>query len=65
VGIVNRRNAVLGWAGWLVGKRVLKRKVKDAAPAIDPKTKRPNSTALALILSAAAGALAFWRRRAG
>jgi hypothetical protein len=27
MGIFNRRNAVLGWLGWLVGKRVLKRKL--------------------------------------
>jgi hypothetical protein len=33
VPIYNRRNAVLGWAVWLVSKRVLKRKAKAAAGA--------------------------------
>ena len=38
--IVNRRNAVLGWAAWALGKRVLKRKAKAVVPAVDPETKR-------------------------
>ena len=32
MGIVNRRNAVLGWTVWKVGKRVAKRKVRDVMP---------------------------------
>ena len=28
--IFNRRNALIGWATWVVGKRVLKRKAKSA-----------------------------------
>ncbi len=33
MGIVNRRNAVLGWLALKVGKRVAKRKARSAAPA--------------------------------
>ena len=41
MGIVNRRNAVLGWAVWNVGKRFAKKKAKGAVPAVDTSTKRP------------------------
>jgi hypothetical protein len=65
VGIVNRRNAVMGWAAWNVGKRVLKRKAKDAVPAIDTETKRPNKSAIALLIASAVGVATFWRKRSG
>ena len=60
--IVNRRNAVLGWTVWNVGKRVAKRKAKAAVPTIDSETKRPNKSFVASLLGAAAGALWFLRR---
>lgn len=63
MGIFNRRNAAVGWVTWMVGKRVLKRKAKDAVPAVDPETKRPNRSAVALLLAGALGALTFWRSR--
>jgi len=63
--IFNRRNAMLGWAAWVVGKRTLKRKAKAAVPAVDPETKRPNSSAVALLIAAAAGVATFWRRQGG
>ena len=63
--IVNRRNAVLGWAVWNVGKRVARKKAKGAVPAVDPETKRPNAAATVLAaLAALGGALMFWRQRA-
>jgi hypothetical protein len=65
VSILNRRNAVLGWLAWEGGKFIVKQKAKDAVPAIDTETKRPNKTATALLLAGAVGALTFWRRRAG
>ena len=62
--VFNRRNAALGWVAWAVGKRVLKRKAKDAVPSIDPESKRPNKSAIALLLASAVGLATFWRRRA-
>ena len=62
--IINRRNAVLGWLAWTGGKTILKQKAKDAVPAIDTETKKPNKTATALLLAGAVGALTFWRKRA-
>ena len=63
--VFNRRNAVMGWMAWTVGKRVVKRKAKDAVPAIDAETKKPNKSAIALLVAGTVGALAFWRKRAG
>ena len=63
--VFNRRNAAVGWVTWAVGKRVLKRKAKGAVPSIDPETKKPNRSAIALVVAGAVGALTFWRRRAG
>ena len=62
--IFNRRNAVLGFT-WVVGKRVMKRKAKDAVPKVDPETKRPNRSAIALLVASAVGVATFWRRRTG
>lgn len=55
----------MGWVTWAVGKRVLKRKAKGAVPSIDPETKKPNRSAIALVVAGAVGALTFWRKRAG
>jgi hypothetical protein len=49
----------------MVGKRVLKKKAKDAVPAIDPQSKKPNKSAIALLIAGAAGVLTFWRKRSG
>ena len=62
--VFNRRNAAVGWVAWAVGKRVLKKKAKDAVPSIDPESKRPNKSAVALLLAGAVGLATFWRRRA-
>lgn len=63
MGIVNRRNAVLGWAAWQVGKRVAKRKAKAAVPSVDPETKRPNKPAIVATLAAVGAILMFWRKK--
>jgi len=65
VGVFNHRNAAVGWLTWTVGKRVLKRKAKGAVPSIDTETKRPNKSAIALFAASVAGALTFWKKRAG
>ena len=61
MGIVNRRNAVLGWAFWKLRKRAAKRKAKSAVPSTGGG--RPNKSLVAVGLAGAAGALTFWRKR--
>jgi hypothetical protein len=63
--MLNRRNAVLGWTAWQVGKRVLKRKARDAVPGRVDDSMRPNKSAIAAALAALGGALYFWRKRQG
>jgi hypothetical protein len=64
VSIVNRRNAVLGWGVWKIGKRVLKRKAKGAAPSVEGG--RPNKPFLGIVsLAGIMGALTFWKKRRG
>jgi hypothetical protein len=63
MGIVNRRNAVLGWTVWQVGKRVAKRKAKEAVPGVDREKKRPNKPAIIAGLAAIGGVLMFWRKK--
>jgi LPXTG-motif cell wall-anchored protein len=61
MGIVNRRNAFLGWGVWQVSKRAAKQTAKSAAPSSGGG--RPNKSLLAVGLAGAAGALTFWRKR--
>jgi LPXTG-motif cell wall-anchored protein len=61
VSILNRRNAILGWGVWQVGKASAKRKARQA---LEPKDKgRAGKGAILSGLAAAGGALWFWRRR--
>jgi hypothetical protein len=62
MGIVNRRNAVMGWAVWKVAKRVGKRKAKDAVPGTGEHAGL-NKSAIATIFAALGGALFFWRKK--
>lgn len=62
MGIVNRRNAVLGWLAWTAGKRVAKRKAREAVPGIDPDSKRPNRGAIVAAVATLVGAVWFFRR---
>jgi hypothetical protein len=59
----NKRNAVLGWTVWQVGKRVAKKKARDAVPGRAGESMRPNKGAIATGLAAVGGALWFWRKR--
>jgi hypothetical protein len=63
MGILNKRNAVIGWTVWQVGKRFAKRKAKEAVPGRADDTMRPNKPAIVSALAALGGALWFWRRK--
>lgn len=65
MGIVNTRNAVLGWTVWKIAKRMIKRKAKEAIPGTVEGSKRPNKSAIAAAVAAAVGAAMFWRSRSG
>jgi hypothetical protein len=58
--IVNKRNALLGWFTWRVGKRMARRKARSAVPAVEGG--RPNKPAIATGIAALGGALFFWRK---
>jgi hypothetical protein len=59
MGIVNRRNAVIGWLVVKVGKRAAKKKAQGAVPS------RATGGAAAGALGALGGALLFWRKKRG
>jgi hypothetical protein len=60
--IVNKRNAVIGWATWKVGKRVARKKARQAVPAVEEG--RPNKPALVAGAAAAlGGTLVFLKAR--
>ncbi len=61
MGIINRRNAVLGWGVWKVAKRFGKRKAREAVPGSGEHAGL-NKSAIASIF-AAVGALWFWRKK--
>ena len=64
VAIFNRRNAFLGWLSWIVAKRVLKQKARDAVPGTAEGSRWPNKAAIAAALAAVGGLIWFWRRTA-
>jgi hypothetical protein len=61
MGIINKRNAVLGWAAWQVGKTAAKYKAKQSLKPED--SRRPGKGMVVGTLAAAGGALWFLRRR--
>jgi len=63
MGVINKRNAVLGWAVWNASKVAAKRKAKSAAPGRSNGSMRPNKSAIAAGLATLGGALWVWRRR--
>lgn len=61
MGIVNRRNAVLGWFTWQAGKRFARRKARAAVPNVEEG--KPNKGLIVSTLAATGAVLFFWRRR--
>ncbi len=64
MGIVNRRNAVLGWGVWKVGKKLARRKAKAAVPGTGEHVGL-NKSAIATLAATVGGALLFWRKKSG
>jgi ABC-type Co2+ transport system permease subunit len=62
MGIINRRNAVLGWSVWQIAKRLGKRKAREAVPGTGDHAGL-NKSAIATIVAAVASALLFWRKK--
>ena len=61
MGLVNRRNAVLGWAVWTATKMVAKQKAKSTARS--DGSRMPDKRAVAAGIAAVGGALWFLKRR--
>jgi hypothetical protein len=60
--VINRRNAVVGWATMLIARRILRRKLPEPEPRW---RKRSVVGGASLLLVSAAGAAVLWRLRAG
>jgi hypothetical protein len=63
MGIVNRRNAMIGWAVVKLGKRAAKNKAKTVVPSERPSGKV--SAGVAAGVAAFFGVLTFWKKRKG
>jgi hypothetical protein len=63
MGIVNRRNAMVGWAVVKLGKRAAKNKAKTVVPSERPSGRV--SAGVAAGVAAFFGVLTFWRKRKG
>jgi hypothetical protein len=61
MGVINKRNAVLGWAVWNASKIAAKRKAK----AVKTDGSRRPTKAVAAGLATLGGAVWLWRRRQG
>ena len=67
--ILNRRNAMIGWAVWQVAKRQIKKKARSAVPTGRPSVRGSDGgrgrklAKLVAPLAALGGALWFWQKR--
>ena len=61
--LMNRRNALLGWTVWQIGKRAAKRKARAAVPGRADDSMKPNKSAVAAGLATLGGVLWFRSRR--
>ncbi len=59
--VVNKRNALLGWGVWKVGKLVAKKKAREALPLENGSSRRKVRVVVPAV-AALGGALFFWRR---
>ena len=59
--VINKRNAVVGWAVLKVAKRAGKKKARNVAPTVEGG--KPNKSLIAMVVAAGAGAVAILRGR--
>jgi hypothetical protein len=62
MGIINRRNAILGWGVWKVTKAFGKQKAREAVPGTGDYAGL-NKGAIATVGAATLAALLFWRKK--
>ncbi len=62
--VFNRRNAVMGYIAWQGWKKVLAMKARSTVPSVDRETKKPNRSAIALLVVGAAALVAVKVNRA-
>ena len=65
MGILNKRNAVLGWLTWKVGKGMAKKKARGAVPRRGEERKRRKPTFFAGLAAALGSVFFFARKRKG
>jgi hypothetical protein len=63
--IINRRNAVLGWAVWVFARRRAKRKAQEVVPFADAEPKRSRLVRIGVGVLTAIGVVALWRKLRG
>jgi hypothetical protein len=63
--VFNRRNAVMGYIAWQGWKKVLKMKARSTVPSVDPETKKPNKSAIALAVLGALTVATLKLKRSG
>jgi MYXO-CTERM domain-containing protein len=61
--LMNKRNALLGWTVWQIGKRAAKRKARAVVPGRADDSMKPGKSAIAAGLATLGGVLWFRRRR--
>ena len=63
--VFNRRNAVMGYIAWQGWKKVLMMKARSTVPSVDRETKKPNRSAIALLVVGALTVATLKRKRSG
>ncbi len=66
MGIINKRNAIIGWAALGIGKRIAKRRAQNITESVaDTAGSRKGKVGAGILGAAAAatGVFLFWRKR--
>ncbi len=63
--IVNRRNAMIGWATWTLAKQMAARKAKKAVPSTDggKSSKGKKAVKVGAAVAAVGGLIVFWKAK--